>query len=78
MVFAFERGNLDIGAKSRLRETDRHLTNQVVAAPLEKLMIADDQLHAEIAARSTGIARFALAAKLNHHAGIDAGRNVHV
>ena len=71
-VRAVEGGDLDLGAEGGLGEADRHLADQVVAAPLEERVLADHDLDPEVAPGRTGVARLALVAELEPHAALDA------
>ena len=59
---AVERRNLHHGTERRLREADRHATNEVVFVALEKPMRLYGYITVQIAARPTVLARFTFAA----------------
>src|SRR6266571_4611883 len=74
---AVQRGNFDLSAERRRRETDRHLAVQVVVIALKNRMGLDLDLHVEIACRSAIHPGLALARKANAIAIVYARGNLH-
>src|SRR6266700_3072425 len=72
-----QRGNFDLSAERRRRETDRHLAVQVVVVALKNRMGLDLDLHVKIACRSAIHPGLALARKANAIAIVYARGNLH-
>src|SRR5262249_31975103 len=72
-----ERRNLNFAAERDSGEVHLHLAVQVVPVPPEELMLLDLDDDIQVARRSAGVARFALALEAQLLTGRDAGRNLH-
>ena len=70
---AARRGHVDLCARRRLAQRDRHLDEQVVAAALKKRMRRDADGHQDIARRAAARRGLALAADADFFAVLDAG-----
>ena len=72
--FAFEGGDFDLGAKSRLRERHRHFADDIEILAREKVVRQDIEHDVEVARHAAALARFALAGELEPLPRIDTGR----